>query len=89
MLIEPDTKDEEEIYFKDWRNRNKDFIEERRYLLKLIHLKHCLANKEKYLIMVLQYRPRIFNSIIMKRNPNFTALRIKKKNIWKKYITFV
>jgi hypothetical protein len=40
MLIEPETGYEEDFYFNNWRNRNKDFIEERRYLLKLVHLKY-------------------------------------------------
>jgi hypothetical protein len=82
MLIEPETRIEEDIYVNNWRIRNKDFIDERRYLLKLIHLKHCLANKEKYLVMVLQYRPRIFNSIITNNNPNITALKeIEEKHL--------
>jgi hypothetical protein len=79
ILIEPETEAEEEIYFNSWRIRNKDFVEERRYLLKLIHLKHCLKNKSKYLAMVVQYKPRIFNSILKKLNPDFMMLRKEKE----------
>jgi hypothetical protein len=52
-------------YYKwKWRIRNKDFIEERRNLIKLVSLQDWLGRKEEYLVMVLQYKPRIFNSIL-------------------------
>jgi hypothetical protein len=38
-----------------------------------------LNRKEKYLVMVLQYKPKIFNAIIIKNNPDFMTLEEEKQ----------
>jgi hypothetical protein len=71
MLQEPMQEGEEVDYFRNLGKRILDLREEHKYILKLINLKYWLRRKDEYLKNILQYNKRLFNLIILSKNPNF------------------